>query len=315
MNQFKTDKPAFSDWMRSITIGLYIVLVTVIVLHTIVELYNVKSKENSQTEQSDSKDIEKGNGKTSASNEKEMVNKQEKSTGEKKKESKITVTELVVKPIVQNKVVQILLSNLFYLLVVVLMFLVIPAGLYRLRRFKIFNLEFEVNDKDEAIIETFELTASKTKFLAEMTRTVEKEYYMEQKHTGEINQFLFEFLQEMRDFYKAELGTPFSFELITKEEMMFDPYIFSSRVMDSLGYIDEEMEPVIINKFNRDNIHEKSYLIYKGVFEEKETFIVLSRHRSEFDQYDRSVLLGIVELAKQYEDDYLSLEILDKVQV
>jgi hypothetical protein len=72
-----------------------------------------------------------------------------------------SLTTLVVKPIVDSTRNKVIFEGVFWFLVWILMFMLLPSGLLPLKRFKVFNLEFEIGEKEAAAIEKISQNTSK----------------------------------------------------------------------------------------------------------------------------------------------------------
>ncbi|EFM11355.1 hypothetical protein PaecuDRAFT_1801 [Paenibacillus curdlanolyticus YK9] len=79
-----------------------------------------------------------------------------------------TMTSLIIKPIVTSPVNRIIFRCLFYLFVWVMLFLVVPVAFLRLKRFKFFNVEFEV-EGERAAIQRAIITTSKASLMEYLT--------------------------------------------------------------------------------------------------------------------------------------------------
>ena len=119
-------------------------------------------------------------------------------------QNKETAFTIIVKPFVESSFHQIIFRGLFLLLIWVLLFLTIPVAFKRLKRFKFLNLEFEVDNIEQAAIETVEISGTKAKLMA---------YFTGDDASGRTLEFLFQssldykevleyFLEETRIGYK-----------------------------------------------------------------------------------------------------------------
>lgn len=83
---------------------------------------------------------------------------------------------LIIEPIVTSEFYQIIFNTLFLYLVWILLFLLAPIAFYRLKHFKFFNIEIEIEKQDAAVYEVFSMSSSKMKFAAYLTS---EEYQLE----------------------------------------------------------------------------------------------------------------------------------------
>ena len=99
------------------------------------------------------------------------------------------------------------------------LFLIIPVAFKRLKRFKFLNLEFEVDDIEQAAIETIEISGTKAQLMAYLTgddasgRTLEflNESAIDYKEVLEY------FLSEIQIGYeKNPLNATFSYEVFSQ---------------------------------------------------------------------------------------------------
>jgi hypothetical protein len=80
-----------------------------------------------------------------------------------------TLITLIIEPIVTSEFYQIIFNTLFLYLVWILLFLLAPIAFYRLKHFKFFNIEIEIEKQDAAVYEVFSVSSSKMKFAAYLT--------------------------------------------------------------------------------------------------------------------------------------------------
>ncbi|PLS17189.1 hypothetical protein CVD28_14150 [Bacillus sp. M6-12] len=199
-----------------------------------------------------------------------------------------TWLNIVVKPFIEPQFNKIILRGLFLLLVWMLLFLVIPVAFARLKKFKLFNLEFEVEDKELAVIQTVEISGGKAKLMA----------YLTSDHAaGKILDFLTAdssimyqealeyFLKEIQVGYFCHFNSSFSFSI--------DIGTFPENLIDLVEESKECGEAVTKNKVDNDLIFKKNYLVYHFSFNGIEFVTVLSSYSYQFDIFDK-YLIGLL---------------------
>lgn len=85
----------------------------------------------------------------------------DKNPGISQNQKQETWLDLLVKPIVESNFNKIIFRGLFLLVIWMLLFLIIPVAFKNLKRFKFFNMEFEVDHVEKAAIETVEISGPK----------------------------------------------------------------------------------------------------------------------------------------------------------
>ncbi|TWT25938.1 hypothetical protein [Planomicrobium sp. CPCC 101110] len=210
-----------------------------------------------------------------------------------------TWVNLLVKPIVQSDFNQVVFRGLFLLLVWMLLFLVIPVAFRRLKRLKLFNLEFEVNDIEQAAIETIETSATKAKYMLYLTSDAAAERSLEiLDEIGLSYQDVLEFyLTELQAWYKNEpLDTRFSYELYTEP--------FPSKLDDLVAASKESGSSILWNKADPNNMLEKNYFVYAYTYREQEWITVISSYTQEFDYFDQSLFESLHNAVSKSIENY-----------
>lgn len=197
-------------------------------------------------------------------------------------------TEYVVKPIVSSESNRILFRGIFYLLFWILVFLFIPSATRQLKRFKLFQMEFEVEDKETAAVAVIELQSAKATILSNM---------YSDSFTGKLFSFLDEesmqvdyfsalsyFLEDFKISYKQNFAI--SFECITKD---FHTLLGVERDYAELSK--ETGEPQVLNWERPLEKLKKNKLIFHFPFRDEEKVTILSSHSAQFDIIDKQNIL------------------------
>lgn len=190
--------------------------------------------------------------------------------------------DYVIKPLITPAFHQILFRGSFLLLVWMMLFLIIPVAFKRLRRFKFFSMEIEVEETERTAIETIELTGKKAKLMAYLSgedaaaKTIQ---FCEQ--TGEISYpaILGQFLHEINELFKEAFGSAFSHS------------VYKTSIPEKYQELAEESEEqgycAIRNKEDNDNPFHHNVLVYTSIREGSLYFTVLTSYTHQFDIMDR----------------------------
>ncbi|WP_338472795.1 hypothetical protein R4Z10_08740 [Niallia sp. XMNu-256] len=173
--------------MKKVKIWSYTALIFVIIGFSVWSTYFNKPVHHSSTPPSvisDKTSKAITNPKTASNPSTKSATSSPKSeNAEKTTDQKFTWTDYVIKPIVSDPLNQVFFKVLFYLLALVSLFLVIPAGLASLKRFKLFNFEFELEKQEvkETIAELINESEAKANYIKELTkddtyRTIANQY-------------------------------------------------------------------------------------------------------------------------------------------
>ena len=193
-----------------------------------------------------------------------------------------TAFSLIVKPIVESNFHQVIFRGLSLLFIWFLLFLLIPVAFKRLKRFKFMNLEFEVDNIEQAAIETVEISGTKAKLMA---------YFTGDDASGRTLDFLFRsaidfkevleyFLEETQIGYKNyPIHGAFSFQVYSK-----DP---PQKLADLIEESKETGEAVVINKTDDLNVWKKNYLVYHFAYDDLEFITVIESFTYSFDIIDK----------------------------
>ncbi|MFJ7975672.1 hypothetical protein ACIQZI_08105 [Peribacillus sp. NPDC096379] len=197
-------------------------------------------------------------------------------------QEKETWLNILVKPIVESNFNKIIFRGLFLLLIWMLLFLIIPVAFKRLKRFKFFNMEFEVDDIEQAAIETVEISGTKAKLMA----------YLASDHAAGrtldfLNDSMIDF-KEVLDYFLAEIQAGYKNHPL---HATFSYSVYNGSVPEELNELVEETketgESAIFNKNDQDNLFKKNYLVFYFCYGVDEYVTVISSYTYPFDILDR----------------------------
>ncbi|MFJ7935917.1 hypothetical protein [Sporosarcina sp. NPDC096371] len=194
-----------------------------------------------------------------------------------------TAFAIIVKPFVESDFNKIIFRGLFLLFIWMVLFLIIPVAFKRLKRFRFFNLEFEVDDIEKAAIETVEISGTKAQLMAYLTgddasgRTLD--FLIDSSiDYGEVLAF---FLSEIQLEYNSHpLFAAFSYEIC-------NPVTFPEELNDLIEESKETRESVVRNKINDDNLFKKNYLVFYFNYNNDEYITLISSYTYSFDILDK----------------------------
>lgn len=314
----RKDFPTFEDktkkWVNRVYwIGIALIIITAIINVILVSI-DQKAKSSEPTTQANSKEV---------ATKKQNNNEPQKNEPQKKEEGNVkpkTLTELVVQPIAESPTFQVIFKYLFYLLLWLLLFLMLPAASQKLKRFKFFNLEFELDRAQQEVITGITVQTTKFKFLTYLMREENKEILQGRIDVdSQYKKYLLTVLEEMQSFYDKEWDQYFKYEVMTKSKFLTrrrGRNAYPEVLFKTIEAIDEYKIGIPINKENMEDIHQKNFLIYRVIErenlytdDERETtyVIVLSSHRTFFDENDGQLLAGVSSLVSElYRRDRMS---------
>ncbi|WP_102348582.1 hypothetical protein [Bacillus sp. Marseille-P3661] len=195
-----------------------------------------------------------------------------------------TWLNVLVKPIVESNFNKVIFRGLFLLLIWMLLFLIIPVAFKRLRRFKFFNMEFEVDTVEQAAIEAVEISGTKAKLMAYLTsdhatgRTIE----FLNATTIDYSEVLEYFLAEIQAGYKNyPLNATFSYDIHSSISSV------PNELHDLVEESKETGETAILNKIDQENLFKKNYLVFYFCYGEDAYITVISSYTYSFDIFDR----------------------------
>ncbi|MGI2326817.1 hypothetical protein [Planococcus sp. YIM B11945] len=193
-----------------------------------------------------------------------------------------TWLNLLIKPIIQSNFNQVIFMGLFLLLVWMLLFLVIPVAFKKLKRLKLFNMEIEVNDVEQAAIQTIEASATKTKYMLYLTSDAATDRTLEilDEIGLRYKDILEHFLLELQEWYKKDpLDISFSYELYTDS--------YPSKIEDFVEASKEAGTSILSNKAEPNNLVQKNYFVYAYSYRDQSYITVISSYTHAFDYFDQ----------------------------
>ncbi|PJN91779.1 hypothetical protein [Bacillus sp. mrc49] len=200
-----------------------------------------------------------------------------------------TLITLIIEPIVTSEFYQIIFNTLFLYLVWILLFLLAPIAFYRLKHFKFFNIEIEIEKQDAAVYEVFSVSSSKMKFAAHLTS---EEYQLEiSEEIASSKAFMTPLkytLDSAADFYSNQLGLSFTYDIYTLNQFKKAKLPKSIKAMLDMSI--ETGDPCITNKSNSDSEYYKNFLLHYFENMDGQFVTVLNSYQTEFDTFDKSLI-------------------------
>ncbi|AOH55054.1 hypothetical protein ABE28_011900 [Peribacillus muralis] len=200
-----------------------------------------------------------------------------------------TLITLIIEPIVTSEFYQIIFNTLFLYLVWILLFLLAPIAFYRLKHFKFFNIEFEIEKQDAAVFEVFSVSSSKMKFAAYLTS---EEYQLEiSEEIANSKEFmtpLIYTLDSAVDFYSNQLDLTFTYDIYTLNQFKKAKLPKSIKAMLDMSI--ETGDACITNKSNSDSEYYKNFLLHFFENMDGKFVTVLNSYQTEFDTFDKSLI-------------------------
>ncbi|MGE6376887.1 hypothetical protein [Peribacillus muralis] len=210
-----------------------------------------------------------------------------------------TLITLIIEPIVTSEFYQIIFNTLFLYLVWILLFLLAPIAFYRLKHFKFFNIEFEIEKQDAAVYEVFSVSSSKMKFAAQLTS---EEYQLEiSEEIANSREFmtpLIYTLDSAVDFYSNQLGLTFTYDIYTLNQ--FKKVKLPKSIKAMLDMSIETGDACITNKSNSDSEYYKNFLLHYFENMDGKFVTVLNSYQTEFDTFDKSLIKILHNLIYDY---------------
>ncbi|MDF2000665.1 hypothetical protein [Peribacillus frigoritolerans] len=200
-----------------------------------------------------------------------------------------TLISLIIEPIVTSEFYQIIFNTLFLYLVWILLFLLAPIAFYRLKHFKFFNIEIEIEKQDAAVYEVFSMSSSKMKFAAYLTsEEFQLEISEEIANSKDFKTPLIYTLDCAVDFYSDQLDLSFTYDIYTLNQ--FKKAKLPKSIKAMLDKSIQTGEPCITNKSNSDSEYYKNFLIHYFENMDGKFVTVLNSYQTEFDTFDKSLL-------------------------
>ncbi|MFC0186713.1 hypothetical protein ACFFJY_00365 [Fictibacillus aquaticus] len=222
-----------------------------------------------------------------------------------------TLVTLVVKPITENPIIGSILKHAFFLIVYIFVFLLFPIAFTRLKRFKFFNFEFEVEKSGESVIEVLNTTAQKINILSKWTTDKYANDFAKQ-NLNTIVESIEYVLGEVSKDYLENLNLNLEHKVYNTTEFKRDltiPYI----VKKNYDSAKARAATIPINKENKNHLYLRNYLLTVVEFDKKEYVIVVKSFEAEFDEYDSVLFTGLISLANHYFERTKQLKIIDSV--
>jgi hypothetical protein len=234
------------------------------------------------------------------------------------KSEKSTITDLVIKPIALNPINQIIFKVIFYLLALVSLFLLLPAGLATLKRFKLFNFEFELVEKVEVqqtITELVNIYEGKSNYIKELTKNetyqtiVDK--FVDQSGNVKLTEAISWFLSDMKLNYQENFDQSLNWALletnsdgtftIVKNEVSgrFQLSENGKRLLDKA--LTEETIQTFNEPSNNKNIFKSvklNLMIMPYKYEKKNYAIIVFNYKNGFDDLDESILESLYRIVR-----------------
>jgi hypothetical protein len=194
-----------------------------------------------------------------------------------------TLTQLVIKPIVTSEYNRIIFTGLFYIFVWILLFLVVPVAFFRLKKFKFFNVEFEV-ETERAALQNAIVTTSKASLMEYLTGN---DVFIKTLGCMHGNMIAFAdvlqvLLEDIQTAYRDTFNAGFTFEVY--EDQI--PKKYRSMAQNS----SEIRKASIWNKPGSDNPFKCNMLVYHYPLSEGSILTVLSSYSTQFDAFDQHML-------------------------
>lgn len=197
-------------------------------------------------------------------------------------------TEYVIKPLISSTFLLTIIKGIFLLSVWVILFLIIPSTTRQLKRFKLFQMEFEVEDKETAAVAFIELQSSKATLLSTMysDASIGKLFTFLDEETMEVDYFsaLAYFLEDFKISYKQRYNI--AFECETKD--------FNRLTGTELNYAElsrETGDPEVLNWEAPLAKLKKNRLVFHFNYRGSEKVTILSSYSSQFDVIDKQNIL------------------------
>ncbi|MCO0599536.1 hypothetical protein NGI46_19215 [Peribacillus butanolivorans] len=200
-----------------------------------------------------------------------------------------TLITLIIEPIVTSEFYQIIFNTLFLYLVWILLFLLAPIAFYRLKHFKFFNIEIEIEKQDAAVFEVFSVSSSKMKFAAYLTsEEFQLEISEEIANSKDFKAPLIYTLDSTIEFYSNQLGLDFTYEIYNLNQ--FKKAKLPKSIKSMLDKSIQTGDPCITNKSNSDSEYYKNFLLHYYENLDGKFVTVLSSYQTEFDTFDKSLI-------------------------
>lgn len=192
---------------------------------------------------------------------------------------------LVVKPIVESQRNQIIFEGVFWFLLWILLFMLLPSGLLPLKRFKVFNLEFEIGEKEAAAIEKISQNSSKALTMVNYTSEESlARFFSEFSNVGEMEfkTGLEFFLKDLVNGYRDEFDTNIQYKIYSEQGI---PHRYKTLMQESQS----NARAAVLNKLDIDNPLHNNWLVY--YVPDQKFVTVLTSRLSPFDIMDQYLVV------------------------
>lgn len=288
MSVRNNDHPTRKDWLKLLYMGLYIVGLIWILISGIFHFINLTNDRTDEKVQAEKID----------------------------KDGNPSFTSLIVQPLAESEKAKVVFEHLGYLLLLLIIFLLAPIPLERMKRFKLMNFEFEKESAEQDVAERINVQQNKFAFLIDWLREENIDAFLRitRIHTS-YQDFLTEMLNEMMMYYRKE-DIFFEFEIKTEAQFITANSDYPRVVKKSLEAAKVHGSAIPINKDNDRYIFLKNYMIHpikvkENLYTDEESIvnyvIVLYSYRTTFDEYDGQLLSGIASLTYELYQKYHTL--------
>jgi hypothetical protein len=195
-----------------------------------------------------------------------------------------TLSQLLIKPIVTSEYNKIIFKGLFYIFVWLLLFLVVPVAFLRLKKFKFFNVEFEL-ETEKAALQNAIVTTSKASLMEYLTSRDVFVKTLGCMHGNTINftDVLEMLLEDIQVAYRDTFDAGFTFKIYESNT----PKAYKRLAEDSI----ETKKGSIWNKQSNDSPFKSNMLVYQYSLNKHHYILtVLSSYSTQFDAFDQHVL-------------------------
>ncbi|WP_419880628.1 hypothetical protein ACN6MY_13340 [Peribacillus sp. B-H-3] len=222
-----------------------------------------------------------------------------------------TWTELVLQPIVQDPLNLKIFRAIFYLLILVGFFLLIPAGLATLRRFKLFNLEIEVVEKEEvqsAIVDLVDTYEAKSNYIRQLTSQetyqVIVDLFVDSAGKVNILDSLAWFLSDMKLNYKENFHKSINWVIYEYRDLSFGP-VQSEEVKPFK--VTSQSEHLLLTALSENQLqtsngssvlNKLNLMVFPFIADQISHVIVMYDYKNGFDAMDETILETIYRMVQ-----------------
>ena len=229
-------------------------------------------------------------------------------------EQEPTFTQLIIEPLTKSDKTLVIIEHLGYFLLLLFVFILLPIPLERMKRFKLLNFEIEIDSRAEVVANNLTTQHEKFNFITYLLKEDSKRKLLEiEMKDSRYICFLNDMLEIMRVEYQDNWNTNIDYQILTEAEFHQQKIHIPSVVRKSLEVARIHGNGLPINKENDRHIHFKNYMIHaisvrENIYTDSEIdidyIVVLSCHRSIFDDNDSHVVSGISSIAEELYQRY-----------